>query len=107
MQPAADEMAAALADATFNAPSIPVIANVTAQAENDADTLRNLLVDQITGRVRWRESVEYMGQHGVTKMIELGSGKVLSGLARRINKDITCANAETPEGIDELLEILS
>lgn len=106
MQPAADEMRDALAEATFNAPSLPVVANVTANAETDPNTIRDLLVDQITGRVRWRESVGYMGQQGVANMFELGSGKVLSGLARRINKDITCANAETPEGIDTLLEML-
>jgi len=104
MQTAANEMATALADATFNTPSLSVIANVTAQAETDTDVIRNLLVDQITGRVRWRESVEYMGQHDVTNMIELGAGKVLCGLARRINKDMTTANADTPEGIDALLE---
>jgi len=107
MQPAADEMRDALAGATFNAPSLPVVANVTATAETDPDKIRDLLVDQITGRVRWRESVEYMGQQNVTNMFELGSGKVLSGLARRINKDIACANAETLEGIDALLEILN
>lgn len=107
MQPAADEMRDALSGATFNAPSLPVIANVTAQAETDTDIIRNLLVDQITGRVRWRESVEWMGQNEITTMIELGAGKVLCGLARRINKDITTANAETPEDIDKLLEILS
>jgi [acyl-carrier-protein] S-malonyltransferase len=106
MQPAAIEMKDALSSATIQSPSIPVIANVTAQVETDPDTIRNLLVDQITGRVRWRESVEWMGNNDVTQMIELGAGKVLCGLARRINKDITSANAETPEQIEKLLEIL-
>ncbi len=106
MQPAADEMRDALNDTQFNAPSLPVVANVTASAETDENKLRDLLVDQITGRVRWRESVEWMGNNGVTNMVELGSGKVLSGLARRINKDITCANAETPDDIEQLLEAL-
>ena len=106
MEPAAAEMRAALADTNFNAPAIPVVANVTAQAETDADTLRNLLVDQITGRVRWRESVTWMDDNGVTRMVELGAGKVLCGLARRINKDIEALNAETPEDIEKLLEVL-
>jgi len=105
MQPAADEMAAALADANFTAPALPVVANVTAQAETDADTIRQLLVDQITGRVRWRESVIWMGDQGnVSQMIELGAGKVLSGLTRRINKDISGMNAETPEDIENILK---
>lgn len=106
MKPAADEMRDALAATIISPPTIPVIANVTAQAENNAGTLRDLLVDQITGRVRWRESVEYMSQSDVTRMIELGAGKVLSGLARRIDKDMECLNAETPEDIDKLLEVL-
>jgi [acyl-carrier-protein] S-malonyltransferase len=106
MQPAADEMKGALAEAQFNAPTLPVITNVTADAQNNPDMLRDLLVDQITGRVRWRESVGVMGDLGVTNMVELGAGKVLSGLVRRINKDITCANSETPEDIEKLLEIL-
>ncbi len=107
MQPAADEMRAALGDATFNAPNLPVVTNVTANAVSDENQLRNLLVDQITGRVRWRESFTWMGDNGVTQMLELGAGKVLSGLTRRINKDITCANAETPDDIEKLLEMLS
>lgn len=107
MQPAAVEMKKALDDATIQSPSIPVIANVTAQAETEADKIRNLLVDQITGRVRWRESVEWMGNNDVTQMVELGAGKVLCGLARRINKDIATTNAETPEQIEKLLEILN
>lgn len=107
MQPAAEEMKAALADTDIASPDMPVIANVTAQAERSADVIRNLLVDQITGRVRWRESVGWMGENGVTNMVELGAGKVLCGLARRINRDIATANAETPEDIEKLLENLS
>lgn len=107
MQPAADEMKEALANATFNAPIVPIVANVTAQSENDADVLRGLLVDQITGMVRWRESVLWMGENGVTNMVELGAGKVLSGLIRRINKDIACESFGTPEQVENLLEKLS
>jgi len=106
MQPAADEMKTALESTSFNSPSLPVIANVTAYGETDPMTIRKLLVEQITGRVRWRESVEWMADKGATHMMELGAGKVLCGLARRINKDITCANAETPEDIEKMLEIL-
>ena len=106
MQPAADEMRDALSHAQFNAPSLPVITNVTAEDVTDENQLRDLLVDQITGRVRWRESVDYMGDNGVTRAIELGSGKVLSGLVRRINKDIECLNAETPDDIEALLKAL-
>jgi len=106
MQPAAGEMKEALADTNINTPSLPVVANVTAQAENDPEAIRGLLVDQITGRVRWRESVQWMGGAGITQMIELGAGKVLTGLTRRINKDISGANAQSPEDIERLLEIL-
>jgi [acyl-carrier-protein] S-malonyltransferase len=106
MQPAADEMQQALADTNMRVPALPVVANVTAQAETNADIIRDLLVDQITGRVRWRESVQWMSDQGITQMIELGAGKVLSGLTRRINKDIKGMNVETPDDIEKLLEIL-
>jgi [acyl-carrier-protein] S-malonyltransferase len=107
MAPAAKEMNDALSEIVIRPPSLPVVANVTAQAENDPNQIRQLLVDQVTGRVRWRESVLWMGDHGVTRMVELGAGRVLCGLARRINKEIETANAETPEDIEKLLEILS
>lgn len=107
MAPAAAEMKDALADAQINAPVVPVISNVTAQAETDPDTIRTLLVDQITGMVRWRESVMWMGENGVDDIVELGSGKVLCGLIRRINKDIVTSNAGTAEEIEKLIEALS
>ncbi len=103
MAPAAEVMEGALADANFNAPCVPVVANVTAQGENDSNMLRTLLVDQITGMVRWRESVLWMGDNGVTEMVELGAGKVLSGLIRRINKDISCESVGTPEQVEALI----
>ncbi len=103
MQPAADAMAEALAETTMNAPVVPVVSNVTAKAETDPDTIRNLLVDQVTGMVRWRESVLWMGAQGVTEMVELGAGKVLSGLARRIDKEISCQSVGTPEQIEALI----
>lgn len=103
MQPAADAMAEALAETTMNAPVVPVVSNVTAQAETDPDTIRDLLVDQVTGMVRWRESVLWMGSQGVTEMVELGAGKVLSGLARRIDREISCESVGTPEQIEALI----
>lgn len=106
MAPAAKEMNEALSQIVIRPPSLPVIANVTAKAEDDPNNLRQLLVDQVTGRVRWRESVLWMETNGVTRMVELGAGKVLCGLVRRIAKDIETANAETPADIEKLLEIL-
>ncbi|MEM6683442.1 MAG: ACP S-malonyltransferase [Pseudomonadota bacterium] len=103
MQPAADEMAAALAEVEFHAPMRPVVANVTASAVEDPEVLRRLLVEQVTGVVRWRESVMWMAAQGVTRQIELGSGKVLSGLVRRIDKSITASNIGTPDELDAFL----
>lgn len=104
MQPAADEMAAALRDTTFNAPARPVVANVAASALDDPEKLRAALIEQVTGVVRWRESVLWMGENGVDQQIELGTGKVLSGLVRRINKSISGSNVGTPDDLDAFLE---
>ncbi len=106
MAPAVEKMAPALADTTFNVPLAPVVANVTASAQDDPEVLKNSLVEQITGAVRWRESVLYMAGEGITDMIEIGAGKVLCGLARRIDKGIATQNVGTPEGIDALIEKL-
>ena len=106
MAPAAKEMNDALTQTIIRPPSLPCVANVTAKGEDDPNVIRQLLVDQITGRVRWRESVTWMGENGVDRMIELGTGKVLSGLTRRINKDIESLNAETPEDIEKLLQAI-
>ena len=84
MQPAADAMAKALADVRISAPSVPVVSNVLASAISDPDEIRKRLVEQVTGTVRWRESVAYMAQNGVTHLFEIGAGKVLSGLVKRI-----------------------
>ncbi|MEX0339095.1 MAG: ACP S-malonyltransferase [Arenibacterium sp.] len=100
MQPAADVMAEALADVTFNAPSVPVVANVRAQAVSDPDTLRALLVEQVTGSVRWRESVAWMGAQGVDEMWEIGAGKALSGMVRRIDRSIATKPVGTPGDIE-------
>jgi [acyl-carrier-protein] S-malonyltransferase len=101
MQPAADEMATALASATLVAPSVAVVANVTARPERDPEVLRRLLVEQVTGRVRWRESMEWMaGEGGVTRFAEIGSGKVLAGMAKRIAPDAESLSLNTPEDLE-------
>ncbi|MDZ4361957.1 ACP S-malonyltransferase [Brevundimonas sp.] len=101
MQPAADEMAAALATAVIHAPAVPVVANVTARPETDTEVLRRLLVEQVTGRVRWRESMEWMaGEGGVTRFAEIGSGKVLTGMAKRIAPDAEGVALNTPEDLE-------
>lgn len=99
MAPAAEKMAAALAETTINAPAVPLVANVVAEAVTDPDQIRKLLVEQVTGSVRWRESVLWMGSQGVDTAWEIGSGKALSGMIRRINKDITSLNVGTPDDV--------
>lgn len=84
MQPAADAMAEALADVAITAPVVPVVANVLAAPVSAPDEIRRRLVEQVTGTVRWRESVAYMAAHGVRLFVEIGAGKVLSGLVKRI-----------------------
>jgi len=103
MAPAAQTMAQALADTDIRPPSVPVICNITAKAESDPAHIRQLLVEQITGMVRWRESVIWMKDNGVTDMIELGAGKVLCGLARRIDREINTAAIETPQQIEDFV----
>jgi [acyl-carrier-protein] S-malonyltransferase len=104
MQPAADVMRAALADAVMREPSVPLIANVTAEATRDIEAIRAQLEAQVTGTVRWRESVNTMRRLGVTQAYELGAGKVLSGLIKRIEPDIATMNAGTPEEIEAILK---
>ena len=106
MQPAADEMKDALNGTNISAPVLPVFANVTAAQTQDADEIRNLLVEQVTGMVRWRESVINMKEAGISEMVELGAGKVLCGLVRRIDKEISCSNAGSPEEVEALIEAL-
>ncbi|WP_391481894.1 ACP S-malonyltransferase [Nereida sp. NH-UV-3] len=102
MQPAADVMADALARVDVSAPKVPLVANVLAEAVTDPARIRELLVEQVTGSVRWRESVAWMGNQGVTEMWEIGAGKALSGMVRRINRDIACAAVGTPDDIAKL-----
>lgn len=98
MEPAAEKMRAALAEVEISAPRVPVVANVRAEAVNDADTIRALLVEQVTGSVRWRESVQWMAGKGVTQAYEIGAGKALSGMIRRIEKSMECIAVNDADG---------
>ena len=107
MQPAADEMAEALAKATIVSPRAPLVANVTARPVHDPDLIRGLLVDQVTGRVRWRESMEWLaGEGGVTRFAEIGSGKVLTGMARRIAPDAEAGSVGAPADLEAFAKSL-
>lgn len=103
MQPAADEMQAALAETEIKAPIVPVIANVTAEATSDPELIRKLLVEQVTGSVRWRESMIWAAEHGITELVEIGSGKVLTGMAKRIDARLSGTALNTAEDIDAFL----
>lgn len=106
MKPAAEAMEAALAAATVKAPVVPVISNVTAQPVSDPEVIRRLLVEQVTGAVRWRESVLFLKSTGVDQLAEIGAGKVLTGLAKRIDKEITSVTVGTPAEVDAFLKSL-
>ena len=99
MQPAADAMEEALSSVSISVPAVPVVANVRAAAASDPEMIRALLVEQVTGSVRWRESVGWMSEKGVTEIWEIGAGKALSGMIRRINRDIACTAIGTPEDV--------
>jgi [acyl-carrier-protein] S-malonyltransferase len=99
MQPAADVMADALSKATINKPVVPLVSNVLASAISDPDEIRRRLVEQVTGTVRWRESVAYMASEGVTKFFEIGAGKVLTGLVKRIADGATGVSVGSPADI--------
>ncbi|MEL6317178.1 MAG: ACP S-malonyltransferase, partial [Pseudomonadota bacterium] len=100
MAPAAEVMEAALAETAIAPPRVPVVANVTAAPVSDPDEIRALLVRQVTGAVRWRESVSAMRAAGVGHLVEIGAGKVLSGMARRIDKDLSARAIGAPEDVD-------
>ncbi|WP_157015199.1 ACP S-malonyltransferase [Mesorhizobium xinjiangense] len=106
MAPAAEAMREALAAAQKNAPSVPLVANVTVEPIADSDEIAARLVEQVTGRVRWRETVEWFAANGVTALYEVGAGKVLCGLARRINRDLATAAVGTPSDVDAALAAL-
>lgn len=104
MQPAADRMAGALAGCSVSDAGIPVVQNVSATAVTDANTIRENLYWQLISPVRWTESVRYMAEQGVTTMAECGPGKVLSGLARRIDRSLGCFPTETPAQMESAVE---
>ncbi len=106
MAPAADVMAEALAEVTMLPPSLVLVANVTAAPVAEPETIRSLLVQQVTAMVRWRESVLRMKEEGVETLVELGAGKVLSGLIRRIDRDLKAVAVGTPDEIEELGKLL-
>lgn len=99
MAPAAGVMQDALSAATIRMPIVPLVANITASAIIDPDTIRQLLVQQVTGVVRWRESIEYLKAQGVSRVVEIGAGKVLSGLNKRIAPDMEAFSVGAPEDI--------
>ncbi|AUJ63805.1 [acyl-carrier-protein] S-malonyltransferase [Aestuarium zhoushanense] len=106
MKPAADVMAEALDDVQINAPAVPVVANVRAASVTDPAMIRSLLVEQVTGSVRWRESVLWMADQGVTEAWEIGAGKALSGMIKRISKDVATNNVGTPDDVAAAVEAL-
>ncbi len=106
LQPAADAMQEALASIAMDEPLIPLIANVTAEPVTDSEEIRRLLVKQVTATVRWRESVLTMKSLGVTTLVELGGGKVLTGMVRRIDRELTGISIEDPDDIEAMLSKL-
>lgn len=107
MGPAAEAMAEALNKVDMQAPAVPLVANVIAEPVNTSETIRALLVDQVTGSVRWRESVIWMSQNGVNEVWEIGAGKALSGMIRRIDRSIACRAVGTPDDVKAAAESLS
>jgi [acyl-carrier-protein] S-malonyltransferase len=107
MQPAADEMEEALARTTIVAPRTPLVANITAAPVHDPDVIRRLLVEQVTGRVRWRESMTWLaGEGGVARFAEAGAGKVLSGMAKRIAPDAEAVPLNSPADLEAFAKSL-
>ena len=107
MQPAADVMAQALSEVTINKPAAPLVSNVMASAITDPDEIRRRLIEQVTGTVRWRESVAYMASKGVTRFFEIGAGKVLSALVKRIADGAIGVSVGGPNDIAAAKEALA
>ena len=107
MAPAAEAMREALARVNKHPPVVPVVSNVVVRPLTSADEIAQRLVEQVTGRVRWRETVEWFAANKIATLYEIGSGKVLTGLARRISKDIATANVSGPADIDAAVEALA
>lgn len=106
MQPAAEAMEKALSETAISAPSVPLIANVTAEMVTAPDQIRALLVEQVCGRVRWRESVLAMKAQDIDLLVETGAGKVLAGLTKRIDREISATSVGSPEDIEAFLSTL-
>lgn len=106
MVPAAREMEEALGQAAVKPPRVPVISNISVKPESDPDTIRKLLVEQVTGRVRWRETIAGLRERGITSVVEVGAGKVLTTMAKRIDKDLPATAIETPQEIEAFVKTL-
>lgn len=106
MQPAAERMRDALAQATIRPPAVPIVANVTAAEVHEPETIRRLLVQQVTSRVRWRESVASFRSLGVAQTVEAGGNKVLTGMVKRIDKELETLSLDTPADIDAFAKTL-
>lgn len=106
LRPAAEAMEAALAETRIAEPAVPLVSNVTAAAVTDPEEIRRLLVEQVTAMVRWRESVLYMRAQEIEELVEIGAGKVLSGMVRRIDRDLAARSVQGPDDIDALLKVL-
>ena len=105
MEPAAARMEKALSEVEVLVPILPLIANVNATAVSDPPTIKSLLIQQVTGSVRWRESIMYLAAVGVTEIWEIGAGKALSGMVRRIDRTLNCQTIGSPEDIAKVLMI--
>ncbi len=105
MQPAEEIMREALDEASFNVPLVPVVLNVTASASQDIPEIKGCLVKQISGRVRWRETMEYLSKQGIEHIVEIGSGKVLTGMLRKINHPFTLSNVGNIVELEEFLKV--
>jgi [acyl-carrier-protein] S-malonyltransferase len=106
MAPAAREMEEALEKVTMRPPRVPVISNVSISPESDPQQIRRLLVEQVTGRVRWRETIAGLRDRGITAVVEVGAGKVLTTMAKRIDKDLPTVSVESPQDIEAFLKTL-
>lgn len=107
MQPAAEVMQKALAEVALRAPAVPLVGNVTAEADTDPKAIAERLVQQVTGRVRWRESVAWMAAHGVTETWEIGAGKALSGMVKRIAREVETRSIGTADEVRAVAESLA
>ncbi|MEK7244408.1 MAG: ACP S-malonyltransferase, partial [Pseudomonadota bacterium] len=106
MAPAAEVMIKALAEVLMHAPAVPVVANVTARPASEIGEIRRLLSEQVTGMVRWRESVEFLRDQGVAQVVELGAGKVLAGLCKRVAPEINATSVGAPAEVETVLKTL-